>query len=148
MDLINNEDVWKTFIGLSEEIARQLEENDFYALKLTVMVRDESLSWESYGKTLDNPIHLSIDIAREAMSVFNSHYDWRTAIHSIGIAVSELILSSEPLQISFYSSDDGENDNLEKECENIRERFGKNAIIKASMIDFDINIKQQKNFGG
>ena len=146
-DLFNNEDVWKTFIGLSEDISRQLEANDFYALKLTVMVRDESLSWESYTKTLDNPIHLSIDIAREAMAVFNAHYDWRSSVHSIGIAVSELISSSEPVQISFYSSDTAENNFLEKECESIRERFGKNAIQKASLIDFNVNINEQKNFG-
>ena len=147
-DLLNNEDVWKTFVALSEDISRQLEDNDFHALKVTVMVRDDSLKWQSYGKTLESPIYLNVDIAREAMSVFNSHYDWRSSIHSIGIAVSELISSSEPVQISFYSSAVDENEHLEKECESIREKFGKNAIFKASLIDFDVNIQQQKSFGG
>ena len=147
VDLTDNEDVWKTFTGLSEDISKQLEENGFYALKITVMVRDESLEWESYTKMLEGPIHLSADIASQAMSVFKTHYDWRTPIHSIGIAVSELISSTSPLQISFYSSEISEKDSLQKECDTIKEKFGKDAIVKASLIDFDVNIQQQKSFG-
>lgn len=146
-DLYNTDDVWKTFVGLSEDISRQLEENEFYALKITVMVRDDSLSWVSYSKTLDSPVHLSSDIAKEAINVFNAHYDWHSPVHSIGIATSDLISSNAPIQISFYSSEITENNYLEKECESIREKFGKNAILKASLIDFDVNIQQQKSFG-
>ena len=147
VDLIDNEDVWKTFTGLSEDISKQLEENGFYSLKITVMVRDDSLEWESYTKTLESPIHLSVDIASQAMSVFKTHYDWHTSVHSIGIAVSDFISSNSPLQISFYSQQIIENNLIEKEFESIRKKFGKDAIFKASLIDFDVNIQQQKSFG-
>lgn len=145
-NLFNNEDVWKTFVALSEDIAIQLAENDFYALKVTAMVRDETLSWESYGKTLSTPISLSIDIAREAMTVFAQNYDWHSSIHSIGIAVSEFISSGEPMQLSFYSSEIRERGVLEKEFKTIKEKYGKNAIFKASLMDFDPNINEVKSF--
>ena len=145
-DLFNNEDVWKTFVALSEEIALELAENDFYALKVTVMIRDKSLSWESYGKTIGTPVSLSIDIAREAMEIFAANYDWRTPVHSIGIAVSELISSSEPMQLSFYSSEIKERGDLEEGFNAIKEKYGKNAIFKASLMDFKPNINEVKSF--
>ena len=146
-DLEGNEEVWRTFVSLSESISKQLIESDFLALKLSVMLRDNTLTWESYTKPLSSPVRLSIDIAREAMSLFQDSYDWKAPLRSVGIAVSELIDIDSPLQMSFYSPVDTQvNPALEMEMLKIRERFGKDAIKKASVIGFDSNLNDYKSF--
>ena len=135
-DLEDNTDVWKTFLLLSESITKQLLENDFLALRITVMLRDSTLMWETYSASLDTPVHLSLDIARQAMKVFYENYDWKCPLRSVGIAVSDFMRSDEPMQMSFYDAQDREESTkLEKEVMKIRERFGKQALQKATIID-------------
>lgn len=144
-DLRNNSDVWQVFCSIGEEIAKSLYENDFYALKLSVMVRDTSLSWKSYGLSLKSPLRVSIDISRTAMDIFLGSYDWSAPIHSIGIAVSEFIGSAQPQQLSFFSdySRQCRKEKLEEEVYKIREKYNKNAIVKASLLNFSVKYNSQ-----
>ena len=146
-DLQDNTQVWKTFLILSESIAKQLSENDFLALKITVMVRDSTLMWETYCAPLETPLHLSLDIAREAMKVFQENYDWKSPLRSVGIALSEFIHSDSPMQLTFYEAGGkSEQSELEAQVMKIREKFGKEALKKGSVIDFDEKINEYKNF--
>ncbi|MBQ3431839.1 MAG: DNA polymerase IV [Clostridia bacterium] len=146
-DLQDNTQVWKTFLILSESIAKQLSENDFLALKITVMVRDRTLMWETYCAPLETPLHLSLDIAREAIKVFQENYDWKSPLRSVGIALSEFIHSDSPMQLTFYEAGGkSEQPELEAQVMKIREKFGKEALKKGSVIDFDEKINEYKNF--
>lgn len=145
-DLENNDEVWKTFLVLSESIAKQLLENDYLALKLSIMLRDNTLGWVSYTTPLTTPLHLSVDIAREAMKLFHESYDWSSPLHSVGIAVSELMNANEPLQLDLAFADEKENIALERQVFQIRKKFGKAALLKATVLDCDVDMKAYKNF--
>lgn len=137
-DLENNSEIWQTLTALGEDVARSLYDNDFYALKITAMVRDTSLNWVSFAKTLKMPLRVSSDISREAMNLFLLNYDWKTPVHSIGIAASELISSKRPVQLSLFSDFEKQEkkEKLESEVFYLRDKYRKNIIVKASLLDF------------
>ena len=147
-DLVNNEDVWKTLLILSEDVAKQLLESDFFCLKVSVMLRDTTLSWEVYTRALETPLHLSVDIAREAMALFQECYDWKTPLRSVGVAVGELMHTDAPMQLDFYSTPENrkQGDIIEQELIKIRKKFGKDAIKKASVVDCHMRMDAYKNF--
>ena len=146
-DLESNEEIWKTLLVLSEDVAKQLLESDFLTLKIGVMVRDTSLAWQSYSVSLQVPLRLSVDIAREAMALFNENYAWESPVRSIGVAVSELIAADTPMQLDFYTAPaPSDESDIERQVLLIREKFGKNAIKKGSIMDFDVKVNDYKSF--
>jgi len=136
-DLETEAQVWKTFIVLSEDIAKQMKESDYFAYKVTVILRDNTLIWESFTARLTSPLCLSAEIAEEALAIFRESYDWKAPLRSVGIAVSEFVRSDTPLQLNLYSKEaDKRTSVLEEEVVKIRKKFGKNAIKIASTLDY------------
>ncbi|MBR0413974.1 MAG: DNA polymerase IV [Clostridia bacterium] len=146
-DLETEAQVWKTFIVLSEDIAKQMIENDFLAFKLAVMVRDNTLVWESFTESFQSPLRFSAQIAQRAMALFRENYDWKAPLRSVGIAVSELAHSDAPLQLNFYSEEGSAPASvLDEQVIKIREKFGKNAIQIASVVDCSASDNVYKSF--
>ena len=146
-DLETEAQVWKTFIVLSEDIAKQMIENDFLAFKLAVMVRDNTLVWESFAESLESPLRFSAQIAQRAMALFRENYDWKAPLRSVGIAVSELVHSDAPLQLNFCSEESSTSASvLDEQVIKIREKFGKNAIQIASAVDCSASVNAYKSF--
>ncbi len=144
-DLENNAEVWRVFLALSEKIAKCMHDEACSAMKITVMARRTTLKWESYCCKTDIPVRLSNDIAKIAMQIFVSNYDWKHPLRSIGVAVSDFIETETPFQTSLYMrvEEQSKKEIIESEVFNLRERYGNNIIVKASLMDFtqDLDIK-------
>ena len=111
------------------------------------MLRDNTLVWESYAKSVDSPLRFSAEISRQAMELFRESYDWKAPLRSVGIAVSELVSSDTPLQLNLSSQEnDYQTSVLEEEIIKIRKKFGKNAIKKASAVDCQVALNDYKSF--
>ncbi|MBR3842826.1 MAG: DNA polymerase IV, partial [Christensenellaceae bacterium] len=76
------------------------------------------------------------EIAEEAFRLFQKNYDWRREVRSLSVRAIGLIPIGDPYQGDFFT-DTEKHEKIERfdnAVEDIRNRFGKNAIFSASLM--------------
>ena len=125
-DLETLEDVWITFLLLSESVATRLRENGFKCRTVQISVRDKSLfGCERQGKT-NVPTCLSREIAETAMHIFKTKYHMNAPLRSIGVRACDLVSADSNVQLSlFYDYEKQKRmESLESAIDDLRDRFG------------------------
>lgn len=135
-DLVNDEDVKIILFVLSESVCARLREHGFRCRTVQISVRDNELYWFERQAKLPKPSHISNDIAAAAMRLFQQHYHWDKPIRSIGVRATDLIPTSNPLQISLFENEQQRQkyENLDRAVDSIRARFGHFCIQRASVL--------------
>jgi len=135
-DLETLDDVWVTFLLLSESVASRLRENGFKCRTVQISVRDKNLfSCERQGKA-NVPTCLSGEIAETAMKIFKSKYQMNAPLRSIGVRACDLVSANSNVQLSLFFDYERQKrmENLETAIDDLRERFGYFAIQRGSLM--------------
>jgi len=147
-DLVNDEDVWVTFLMLSESVASRLRDNCLRCQTIQISLRDKNMfSCERQGKT-QSPTCLSTEIASKAMEIFKTKYQMRDPLRSVGVRASDLISMDMNVQMSMFHDFEKQDrqEKLEFAIDELRERFGYDCIQKGIlMVDKDLtghNVKE------
>lgn len=76
------------------------------------------------------------EIADTARALFNRRYTWNTPVRAVTIRAINLIPQEQPQQITLFSDPVKAEklDRLETAIEDIRRRYGKRAIINATLL--------------
>ena len=69
------------------------------ASTVTLSIRDENLEWITRQAKLKYPSVLADDFFNCAIEIFNSNYNWRYFIRSLGVAVSDFVSDCEQIRI-------------------------------------------------
>jgi len=74
-------------------------------------------------------------IAKAAFDLFSKSYTWNNDIRSVTVRAINLTSQTEPEQLTIFSdaSSVQKRERLEDTIESIRERFGKNSILPATL---------------
>ena len=127
------EDVKRVFYLLSESVASRLREHGLKATTIQISIRDQFLiSCDRQGK-LEYPSFLTNEIAEKSMEIFRQKYQFSSGIRSLGVRATKLIPQTQPLQLDFFTdhSQRSKLEALEKTIDDIRNRYGYNAIQRA-----------------
>ena len=138
-DLENDADVWPVILELAYDIGHRLRENGLSATGVSVTVRDADLFSKEWQSKMPLSTQSDSYIAKKAFELFKQNYSWKNNIRSITIRAIELQPEDTPTQIDFFS-DRTRVDKLEKidlVVDQIRQRFGKESIMKASLLKLD-----------
>ncbi|MEA4853409.1 MAG: DNA polymerase IV [Christensenella sp.] len=130
-DLVSVNDVRQALTALSENVAMRLKKYQRRAACIQISLRFHTLERMTRQRMLSEPTDLSIDILQAAMGLFSSNCDLSVPIRSIGVRASELIDLRER-QMDFFI--DQKKIQAERAMETIRARFGKDALIRASVL--------------
>lgn len=136
-DLETDEDVKLVFTMLSESVAARLREYGLKCTGVAISLRDNKLYSFTRQAKLNRPTFLSNDIIKKAMALFKQNYDWRYPLRSIGVRGIDLVTANEHIQLSLFDIQESkikELEELEMTIDDIRHRFGHQAIFRASTL--------------
>ena len=134
-DLLSQEEVNHVLMELAQEVGYKLRKQNLAASGVRVYVRDHSLSHHGYQCKLDYPTQSYTTIAKAGFDLFRRRHSWNNDIRSLTISAIDLVPSDTPVQLDLWSdySKHTRRLTLEKTVDDIRRRFGLNAINFAAL---------------
>ena len=138
-DIKTDDEVWKIFIDISEEIARKLQKQNLYAGTVQVHTRTTTLLIKEFSESMHTPINISMQLARHGMEIFKKNYPWSLPLRSVGLRVTNLKDSSFGEQLDLFSEqhNDKKDELIESSLNTVRQRFGNTSIKRATTIKKD-----------
>lgn len=132
-------------LSLAETVGTRLRKDHMVANVIAVSIVDYEFRQTSHQMTLLKPTHSTDVIHQYACDLFDELWDG-TPIRNLGIQTSKVVPVETEKQISLFGDEtDKKREKLDKAIDSIRDKFGKNAIQRASLIkkgsDFDEKAK-------
>ena len=135
-DLLNEQEVWKVILELSQDIGHKLRVHELAARTVQVFVRGNNLSGSQFQCKLPFKTQLPSEIAAMAFKAFKEHYKWGTKVRAITVRAIELVPKNQPEQLTLFvdHAQRDKRERLQDAIEEIRGRFGKRAITNAILL--------------
>lgn len=143
-DITNADDAKLVFICLAESVAARLRENGLKCTGVEITLRDSSLYTVTRQMKLPCPTCYSEDIINAAMQLLYKNYDFYTNKHlrSLGVRGINLVTADAGIQLDLFRDDNlDKKEKLAKAVDQLRYRFGHNAILRAAtLLDYSLSI--------
>ncbi|MCE5248861.1 DNA polymerase IV [bacterium] len=131
IDTADTAEVERTLLALSDKVASRLLAKERKGNHITLKLRDETFRTVTRSRTLDRSIVSGEDIYREARDLFRKENLKGKKVRLIGVSVSGFEFEA---QTSLFDHGSERKEKVEKLLADIRGRFGKGAITRASLI--------------
>lgn len=149
-DVENAEEIRHLLYILSESVCERLRAKGLLCRTVVLSVRDTSLSWSDRQCGLSDATMLSATVAEAAYELFLNSGFVGSAVHSLGVRVSNLCEDDGALQMNFFEDTDDriKKNALENTMDKIRTKYGHDAINRAMLMQDDsiykINLKGEQ----
>ena len=132
-DLTNNKQVMQVILNVTQAVVERMIESGYvYAKTVKLWFKDNSL--QTYGKQCKLKESTFSSISKTAFSMFNSMWDWRLPIRSVGLSVCDFYDGSKQLDL-FSADTEKKQQNLDKTILEIKQKFGEDAILNGSALN-------------
>jgi len=127
-----NEDVWKTIVALSDQVAMRLRKYKLVCNTVQIHVRDTELHTYERQQHLLAPTDAADEISRVALDLFQRSYDWTKSVRSFGVRAAQVNPAEARRQISLFdtSYQTDEKKAVDTVVDALRTRFGKDIVRK------------------
>lgn len=147
-DATTREEALRVLLSLSDSVSVRLRKAGMYASMVSVEIKDSSFHTTSHQCSLTTPANTSKAIYDTACRLFDELWN-QTPIRLLGIRTFKLTDEFEPVQLSLFdylklpeTMDNShkkeksvqKQTDLEYALDSIREKYGKDAIIRASQL--------------
>lgn len=134
-DLETLEEAKEAFSHLAEGVSGRLRKADQKAYMISMEIKYNDFKTVSHQKQLGKATDDVKIIHQTAVELFQELWDGR-AFRLLGIRTSKLVAASEPVQMSLFDLEiqkpfDEKHKKLNKALEEIRTKFGEDAVVKA-----------------
>ncbi|MBQ7288488.1 MAG: DNA polymerase IV [Clostridia bacterium] len=136
-DMQTNQEVWRLFLHLTEDITRQLREHRLYAGGVQIHLRTNDLKVSEFSAMLPYPTQLTETFAKEGFKLFIQRFDWHLPLRAAGIRALHLTPNISGLQIGLFDNpvQDIKKEQLESRIFGLRQKYGDACISRASVTD-------------
>lgn len=133
-DLENSAEVFNIMLALMQDVGHKLRVYDKNAGGVAIDIRNSELSHRQWQCQIP-PTHSTSILAKEAFCLFSRSYRWEHPIRSVTVRAINLSPQSCPQQIDLWTdiATIDKMERLDSAVENIRDRFGKYAIMPATL---------------
>jgi len=128
---------YKIIISLSENVAARLRNKNKYCRVVVIGIKNKDFKYKIKQKKLDYYTNTTEEIIENSKELFESLWD-ETPIRHMSIRVTDLIDKNNKQMNFFEKKDNLTIEKLDETIDNIREKYGKYSIIRASYIDSGI----------
>lgn len=134
-DLENGEEVWNVMLSLTQDIGHKLRVYGKDAAGVAIDIRGSDLRHKQWQTRLEYPTHSPHELARAAYELFLRNHVWTVPIRSVTVRAIDLCSKNTPRQISLFCDEESheKRERLESAVEDIRAKFGKCAIMPATL---------------
>ncbi len=147
-NLMNPEECYAGILYLSEQIGASLRKKKLMCTTVSLKIKDENLITIQRQKPLRAPTDLAKEIAACAYEILCDQWKSKKPIRMLTVTAIGLIRKEEASeQISLFDTDSRYNEKeekIEKTMDNIRQRYGTNAIVPGSVMDRELGIFRKK----
>jgi len=136
-DLENNEEVWKVFLALSQNVAKRLRLEKLTSTGVQIGVRDNRLITKQFQCQLENPSQSAFEIAKVATELFKSNYTWERPVRAVTVRAINLTEEEAFRQMDFYT-DYGKmqkQKSIDDAVMKLRQKFGEGVIFNCCLMD-------------
>ncbi|HDY90079.1 MAG TPA: DNA polymerase IV, partial [bacterium] len=130
-DTDDMEEVERVLLALSDKVAGRLLKKGYKGRTVTLKLRDETFKTVTRARTLEHTIMSGEEIFRETRNMLRAEDNSGRKIRLIGVSVSGFESGD---QTSIFDNDTKRQNKVEEVLANIRDRFGKDAITRASLV--------------
>lgn len=132
-DIKNREEAHKIILSLADNVSSRLRKSQKCCTSVSVNIKNSSFINYSHQKKLISPTDSTKKIAETAIQLFDE--GWRgDPVRLLGISLSQLTDDGFH-QMSFFDSCEEEKEKkLDKVIDNIREKYGENALVRSSLL--------------
>lgn len=126
-DILSREDVWKTFISLSEDICKTLRSKKLFATGICIHIRKPSLEVKETSRSFLGATNCSITLAKKAMELFDETYGFEFPMRSVGFrAINLKEIDNIAVQTDIFGNyfDEEKDEVIEKSIFTVREKYG------------------------
>ena len=136
-DLTTFDEVYRVFLRLAEEVARELRREDMEAHSVAVHIRDNRLQVKEFMTGVDVPIQTAKRLADEGIKLLKNNYWFEYPLRSVGVRAINLRDYSPEYQLSFFDDRTRiiKQELLERSMDGIRDRYGDSAVVRASLLN-------------
>jgi len=130
--------------ALADEVAGRLRRKKLYATNLQVLIKNPELKSISRQRVLPYATNLAKDIADLAMDIIKDNWNYAKPIRMLTLTAQNLTDLPYAAQTSLYGEGPGINtkrEKLEKSLDKIREKYGKTAVVDASLLHNDLGFE-------
>jgi len=130
------EEVWRVMLELSQDIGHRLRVHHLAAMGVQITIRDCGLLFKQYQGQFGTTTQSPMEIASKARELFDANYPWGQSVRSVTVRAINLVDAATPQQASLYVDQISQirKEKIDDTVEEIRRRFGKNAIRNASLL--------------
>lgn len=148
-DMLCDEDIWRTIVSLSDQIAARMRKYRLIGQTVQIYVRDCELNGFQRQRHLTVSTNHDVEIARVAMDLFRRSYKWERAVRSLGVRVMQVSSADAHRQISIFDPDfqTDEKTAVAKVIDNLRLRYGAQAIFRGILLDTHTDLLPDGQFG-
>ena len=126
--------VRNTLLKLAEAVAHRLRKHGVRGKTVTLKFRDADFVTETRAKTLREPTEDANEIFDVVLAQMERVRGKGKKIRLLGISLSKLEKPGDQRQLSLFGRDD-KNERLSRAQDSLAERFGKDSVKRASLLD-------------
>lgn len=139
-DYNNIEKIEEVLLALVEQVSYRLRNQEMFANVINIQIKTNEFKVFSHQRKLDFATDSTKIIGKEAKKLLTEIYN-NTPIRLIGVSVSGLV-EKEERQISLFENIENEKQKkIDSVLDNIKEKYGYEAITRAGKMQIDKNIK-------
>lgn len=140
-DLCGERDIMCGISHLSESIAVRMRRKGVKCTVVQVTIKDPDLSSIQRQEKLDRPTNLAKEITDKAMEIMRHSWNMKKPIRMLTVTGGGIVPENSAEQISFFDEEKNpKREKLEKTLDAIRDKYGKNSVKNANVINNDIGI--------
>ena len=135
-DLLDDEEVWKVMLELSQDIGHRLRLHKLKATGVQISIRSNDLGYRQFQAPLSLSTQSPMMIAKKAHAIIQSNYRWSTPVRAVTVRAINLVPQGVPEQIDLFTDMRcvEKAEKLDDCIEEIRRRFGKRAVFQACLL--------------
>lgn len=135
-DLVDDEEVHKVILALSQDIGHRLRVHELSARGVQLAVRGNDLFGSQFQCKLPFATQLPSEIAAAASRIFQAKYHWGSKVRAVTVRAIDLVPQNSPNQLSLFVDAQRmeRRERLEDTVEELRGRFGKHALTYGSLL--------------
>lgn len=141
-DLCGEQDIMCGISHLSESIAVRMRRKGVKCTVVQVTIKDPDLISIQRQEKLERPTNLAREITEKAMEIVRHSWNMKNPIRMLTVTGSSIVPEDFAEQISFFDeTENPKQENLEKALDMIRNKYGKNSVKNANVINNDLGIE-------
>lgn len=139
-DVKSLSDSYKILLALVDTTAARMRADGVRTMCVSVTVRDIDFNDRSHQRKLTTATDITSEIFDICKNLINELWDMKKPLRLLGVSLTDLT-EDDDLQLSLFDSGKKEKERaIDKTVDNIRNRFGKNTIVRGGVYKKNIRV--------